>query len=147
VAYRSGFLLFLALGAFACTDEASEQATRETAFEESMRNVVLEGSFTVTGRDDDARRTERYEIEKAVHLAGDVWTFHARIQYGEHDVTAPIPVRLVWADDTPMVTLTDISIPGLGDDFTARVVFFRDHYSGMWWHGETGGNMFGVIRR
>lgn len=112
-----------------------------------MRNVVLEGSFTVTGRDDDARRTERYEIEKAVHLAGDVWTFHARIQYGEHDVTAPIPVRLVWADDTPMVTLTDISIPGLGDDFTARVVFFRDHYSGMWWHGETGGNMFGVIRR
>lgn len=147
MAYRSGFVLLLALSLIGCGDETSEQAQREEAFRESMQNVVLEGSFTVTGRDGAAPRTERYEIEKVVHLAGDVWTFHARIQYGDHDVTAPVPVRLVWADDTPMVSLTDVSIPGLGDDFTARVVFFRDHYSGMWWSGETGGNMFGVIRR
>jgi hypothetical protein len=44
------------------------------------------------------------------------------------------------------VTLTDADIPGVGT-FTARVVFFRDHYSGMWWHGETGGNQFGRILR
>ena len=46
-----------------------------------------------------------------------------------------------------MVSLTDMSIPGLGEGFTARVVFFRDHYSGMWWHGEVGGNMFGRVLR
>jgi hypothetical protein len=52
----------------------------------------------------------------------------------------------MWAGDTPVVTLTDAEIPGVGT-FTARVVFFRDHYSGMWWHGETGGNQFGRILR
>ena len=111
-----------------------------------MQNVVLEGFFTVTGREDsDRRRPERYEISSVSHVAGDLWTFNSRIQYGDHDVTAPIPVKLIWADDTPMVSLTDMSIPGLGEGFTARVVFFRDHYSGMWWHGEVGGNMFGRI--
>jgi hypothetical protein len=31
--------------------------------------------------------------------------------------------------------------------YTARVMFFEDHYSGYWKHGDVGGNMFGVIRR
>lgn len=125
-----------------------ERARLEAKFAESMRNVAMEGSFTVTGRGDDAKlRPERYEIEKAVHLTGDLWTIHARIQYGDHDFTAPVPVRLLWAGDTPVISLTDVSLPGSDAKFTARVVLFRDHYSGMWWHGETGGNQFGRIVR
>lgn len=128
-------------------DEQTEQELREAAFAESMQNVVLVGSFTVTGRGDDRKlREERYEIEKAVKRIGDLWTIHARIQYGEHDVTAPVPVNLLWAGDTPVISLTDVTIPNMGT-FTARVAFYRDHYSGMWWHGETGGNMFGRIVR
>ncbi|MBI1357659.1 MAG: hypothetical protein GC160_25235 [Acidobacteria bacterium] len=113
-----------------------------------MRNVVLEGFFTVTGKGDDSKlRQERYEVEKAVKVAGDLWTIHARIQYGDHDFTAPVPVRLLWAGDTPVISLTDVELPGAGAAFTARIVFYRDHYSGMWWHGETGGNQFGRIVR
>ena len=128
--------------------DAAERERREAEFAESMRNVVMEGHFTVTGRGDDAKiRPERYEIEKAVHVAGDIWTIHARIVYGDHDFTAPVPVKLLWAGDTPVISLTDVSLPGSSGSFTARVVIFRDHYSGMWWHGETGGNQFGRIVR
>jgi hypothetical protein len=137
-------------GLLACGSEpitADEQARLEKEFQESMTDVVLVGNFTVTGRGDDARlRPERYEVKSVNHVAGDIWTFTTRIQYGDHDVTVPVPVKLMWAGDTPVVTLTDAEIPGVGT-FTARVVFFRDHYSGMWWHGETGGNQFGRILR
>jgi len=128
--------------------DAQERAKLEAEFERSMRNVVMEGFFTVTGRGDDGKlRPERYEVEKAVKVAGDLWTIHARIQYGDNDYTAPVPVLLRWAGDTPVVSLTDVELPGVKGSFTARVVFYRDHYSGMWWHGETGGNQFGRIIR
>ena len=38
------------------------------------------------------------------------------------DVTLPIVVTMVWAGDTPMITLTDFAIPSMGT-FTARVFF------------------------
>ncbi len=139
-------VLTLACGSAELTQD--ERARLEAEFAESMRNVVMEGHFTITGRGDDAKlRPERYEVEKVVHVTGDLWTVHARIQYGDHDFTAPIPIKLLWAGDTPVISLTDISLPGSEAAFTARVVIFRDHYSGMWWHGETGGNQFGRIVR
>jgi hypothetical protein len=141
--------IVVALGLVACGGAISdeEQARLEEEFVASMTDVVLEGNFTLTGRGDDSElRKERYEVSSVTHVAGDIWTFMARIQYGDHDVTVPVPVRLQWAGDTPVVTLTDADIPGVGT-FTARVVFYRDHYSGMWWHGETGGNQFGRILR
>lgn len=122
-----------------------------------MRGAVLVGNFTVfgqAGQPEGAQgaaqqvqlRQERYEIEKVVKRAGDIWTFHARIQFGDNDVTVPVPVRLDWAGDTPMVSVTDLGIPGLGS-YTARVVFYRDSYAGMWWGATHGGNMFGTIER
>ena len=135
---------------------SDEQQALEQAFEESMRGAVLDGHFTVfqgeganpAGAEGEPvkLRSERYEIEKAVKLAGDVWTFHARIQFGDKDVTLPVPVTLTWAGDTPVVGVTDLGLPGLGS-YTARVVFYRDSYAGMWWGGKHGGNLFGTIER
>jgi hypothetical protein len=148
-------LLFSACSEDPVSPEA--QQALEQAFEDSMRGAVLDGHFTIfshggsadTSGDDGEPvklRTERYEIEKAVKRAGDIWTFHARIQFGETDVTLPVPVRLAWAGDTPVVSVTDLGLPGLGS-YTARVVFYRDSYAGMWWGGKHGGNLFGRIER
>ena len=134
------------LGACASEPTDSERSALEEEFERSMRNVRLEGHFTVAGEAEPRLRPERYEIERVERVAGNLWTVHARIQYGDHDVAAPVPVNLLWAGDTPVITLTDVGIPGLGT-FTARVAFYRDRYAGMWWHGETGGNQFGRIVR
>jgi hypothetical protein len=120
----------------------AEQEAREEAFRQSMSGVVLEGFFTVG--DGAELRKERYEIAKVSKLGGDIWVFQARIQYGSRDVTVPVPVRMEWAGDTPVLSLTEVAIPGLGT-FTARVLFYDDQYVGVWRHGEVGGLHFGRI--
>ena len=120
----------------------AEQAAREEAFRQSMSGVVLEGYFTVG--DGAELREERYEIAKVSKLGGDIWVFQARIQYGSRDVTVPVPVRMEWAGDTPVLSLTEVAIPGLGT-FTARVLFYDEQYVGAWRHGEVGGLHFGQI--
>ena len=137
-------LLFAACGD--STPEEAAQARREADFKASMENVVMEGWFNVLGRGDDSRlREERYEIQGVTKVAGDLWTITARVQYGDHDFTAPFPVKIVWAEDTPVISITDFKLPGMDEGFTARVAFYRDRYSGMWWHGETGGQQFGRL--
>ena len=134
-----------------------EQQALEHQFEESMRGAVLDGNFTLvrtdgtaspdSGQDTPAKlRRERYVIEKVVKRSGNLWTFHARIEFGDTDVTLPVPVQLLWAGDTPVVSVTDLGLPGLGQ-YTARVAFYRDFYAGMWWGRSHGGNMFGRIER
>ena len=122
----------------------AEQAQREKEFQEMMTGATMEGYFTMDGRDPATPRQETYHIQSVSKLAGNYWTFQARMQYGERDVTLPIPVHIEWAGDTPVITLTDAEIPGLGT-FTARVLFYRGRYAGTWSHGERGGNQFGRI--
>jgi hypothetical protein len=100
----------------------------EKEFEKRMNGCVLAGSFTVTGKEDDRKLTEeRYTISKCQKLTEDKWLFQARIQYGEHDVDLPLTLDVHWAGDTPVITLTDLSVPGLGT-FTARVLVYRDRH-------------------
>jgi len=51
-----------------------------------------------------------------------------------------------WAGDTPVITLTNLGIPGLGT-FTSRVVIYDNRYAGTWQHDKVGGNLFGRIER
>ena len=118
---------------------------RERAFAERMRNVVLVGHFTLEGRERRDGIPERYEISDVTKLDGDRWRFNVRLTYGSVDATLPVIVPIVWAGDTPMVSITDFAIPGLGDEFGARVVFYDSRYAGTWDHGEYGGLMYGTI--
>lgn len=118
----------------------------EQEFTERMANSVLVGRFVVTGSEESMPRPERYEIESVTKVGEDQWRFVARIQYGDNNVTVPIVVTMLWAGDTPMVSLTDLMVPTLGT-FTARVIFYRDRYAGTWQHGEVGGHLFGAIEK
>ena len=118
----------------------------EQEFAERMANSVLVGRFVIAGSEDSVPRPERYEIEGVTKVGEDQWSFTARIQYGDTNVTLPVVVTMLWAGDTPMVSLTDLTIPLLGT-FTARVIFYRDRYAGTWQHDEVGGHLFGVIEK
>lgn len=118
---------------------------REREFTEQMRNVVLIGNFTIEGRERQDGLPERYEITDVSKLEGDRWRFNARVKYGNVDVTLPVVVPMVWAGDTPMISITDFAIPGLGEEFGARVVFYDNRYAGTWDHGEYGGMMYGTV--
>ncbi|MEO2019150.1 MAG: hypothetical protein ABGZ53_32805 [Fuerstiella sp.] len=127
--------------------QADELEPREKAFSERMSNVTLVGAFTVDGKTDGPPRSERYEIKSVTKLGGNLWTFLTRVKYGKIDTKVPITVPLEWAGDTPMVSLTDATLPGLGAGFSARVIFHDGRYAGTWQHGPVGGHMFGRIEK
>ena len=124
---------------------AQEQLERE--FEDTLSGSVLTGRFTLSDAPKDAPlKEEKYTLEKVTKVAGNTWLFQTRIQYGDHDVTVPLPLEVRWAGDTPIITLTDMLVPGLGT-FTARVIIFRGQYAGTWSGGNHGGHVFGTIQK
>jgi hypothetical protein len=120
---------------------------REQAFVDQMDHCALVGTFTVDGRDDKPARPERYEINGATKIRDDNWLIHARIVYGEIDVVVPVPVRMNWAGDTPVLSVTNLAIPLVGEQFTARLLFYDGRYAGTWAHGKVGGHMMGKIEK
>ena len=134
-----------------------DRAALEQQLEKTLTGVVMVGSFTVNVKakeplpDPGAKpaaspKTERYAISSAKKIKDDLWLIGARMQWGSKDVTMPVPVYIQWAGDTPVITLTDMTIPGLGV-FTARVLIYRGQYAGTWQHGEVKGQMFGKLER
>ena len=119
----------------------------EQQFQEMLSGVTLVGHFTITGEGDSGTlREEKYTITKVTKLSDDYWFFFARIQYGGRDVTVPLKLEVKWADDTPIITLTDLEMPNLGT-YTARVIIYRGQYAGTWSGGRYGGHLFGTITK
>ncbi len=138
----------LALGillAGSLTAQAPVLTAAEKAFQESLQNVTLTGYYT-TG-DGNELRQDRYVIEKIGKAGENLWKFDVRIQYNGKDIAIAIPVPILWAGETPVVTLTNFTVPGSGT-FTARVLFHDGAYVGTWQSsGGHGGKMFGAIRK
>ena len=119
----------------------------EQRFQEMLSGVTLTGHFTITGAADSSTlREEKYTIIKVTKLSNDYWLFFTRIQYGGRDVTVPLKLEVKWAEDTPIITLTDLELPNLGT-FTARVIIYRGQYAGTWSSDKHGGHLFGIITK
>jgi hypothetical protein len=124
-----------------------DRATLEKEFSEKLTGAALVGAFTVDGQTSDKPpHTERYELESVTKATGDLWIFVARMKHGGGEVKIPLTIKVLWAGDTPMISLTDFEIPAMGT-FTARVFFYGDRYAGTWQHGPVGGHMFGKIEK
>jgi hypothetical protein len=158
--WRGVFLLGLLsacpLGAFSA-EEAKQQndqkpaeaklSAAERKFQQTMSGAVLVGHFTTAGAEPaDKLNEERYEIRKVAKVAGkqNTWRFFVRIRYDELDVTLPLDLEVFWAADTPVITLTNFTIPALGT-FSARVLVYGQRYAGTWQHGDKGGHLFGRV--
>ncbi len=135
------------------------QEELEKQFAETMTGATLMGFFTHSskagegaaeaGKPDANRpmaplKPDRYTLGKVSKMKDDYWLIEARIQYEKHDFSLPLTVRVKWAGDTPVITLTDLTIPGFGT-FTSRVLMFRGQYAGTWAHDDRGGQLFGKI--
>ena len=122
----------------------------EKQFQETFDNVMLRGHFRLTQGDKlGPQQEELYGVQSVTKLLGNRWNFNGvRIKYGGKDVTLPfpIPVDVVWAGDTPVISVTDLNIPGVGT-YTARVMVFRDIYTGAWFASDHGGSMAGSISK
>jgi hypothetical protein len=124
-----------------------DQVELDKKFAEDMSGVVFAGSYSVTrGGKETPAEMEKYTITRVTKSKDDYWIFAARIQYGKRDITIPMSLQVKWAGDTPVITLTDLTIPGLGT-FTSRVLIYGDRYAGTWQHGKTGGHLWGRIEK
>jgi hypothetical protein len=131
----------------AAADAGDHQAELEAKLSKMLSGATLEGSYTLSGPGADGAKLarEKYTLGEVKKVAGDVWQFPARIQYGGKDVTIPILLPIRWAGDTPLVVVDEVTLPGFGT-VSARVLFFNGHYAGYWKHGDHSGNLFGEIR-
>ncbi len=105
------------------------------------------GQFSLDGMDNENLTKEEYYILSAEKMEeGDYWKLVARIKYGTHDLTVPLPLEVKWAGETPVITVDKMAVPGLGT-FDARVLIRRGKYSGTWAHNDVGGHLFGEIEK
>lgn len=121
-----------------------DQAALEKAFADKLSDSTLVGTFTIDGK--AGTKPDRYRVVSAKKIKDADWVFTATMKVGEKEVDIPIPIKVYWADDTPVMSLTDLSIPGVGT-FTSRVMFFGDRYAGTWQHGDHGGTFSGLIEK
>ncbi len=126
--------------------DVSSLTERERMFAEQLKASSLVGRFTLDGREDRQAVPDRYDISSVEKLDGDRWRFNVRMRYGSIDATLPVVLPLTWVGDTPMINITDFSIPTLGT-FTVRLFFHDDRYAGIWENPKIGGHMFGRIEK
>jgi hypothetical protein len=125
------------------TQPATAQADLDKKFQETMTNATMTGHFIVSGNEQN-QHNDHYTIVSAKKLMGDLWVITAKIEYRGEAVAIPLVVPVKWAGDTPVIGVTDMSIPGMGS-YTARVMIYKDQYTGMWDAGTHGGLMWGKI--
>ena len=114
----------------------------EKEFQDAMQGVRLEGQSTRDGQ--PGLSEDKYDIEKVVKTGDDQWTVYVHVEMRGQSMTLPLPLQIKWAGDTPMITLTDQALPGMGT-YTARVLVYRGQYAGTWSGRNGGGKVFGKL--
>ncbi|QDT50066.1 hypothetical protein Pan258_41220 [Symmachiella dynata] len=132
--------------ALQAADEApagEELNPHEAQFQKMLKGAELIGNFSVIkdGQESEPKK-DTYKIVDLKKMPNGFWLF--TFQYGDKPAI-PMPLPVKWADDTPMISLTKVAIPGLGT-FSCRVLFHEGQYAGTWRHGEVIGNMWGVVK-
>jgi hypothetical protein len=139
------------------TQAVRDQAALEREFQATMSGAVLVGRFSDAARPDAPPKEDRYTIQRVSKItddagagagdgAGDRWLFLCRIPFGTKDLAVPLTIPVKWAGDTPVISVTDMTIPGMGT-YSARVMIYGDQYAGTWRGGTHGGHLWGRIER
>jgi hypothetical protein len=132
------------------TEASSDKSTLnaeelEAKFKETLSKATLSGRWcSIKNGDLGEEKADKYTINSVAKISGDTWVINARIQYGQRDIIAPIPVKVKWAGDTPVIIVDKVGIPG-GSVYSARVMIFEKTYAGTWTGGDHGGLLNGII--
>ncbi len=140
------------------TAKPKEAAPKAAAEKPKLTSAELEAKFiatlskaTMTGRwcliQDGAltpEKEEKYTILGAKKLEGDSWVIGTKMNYGGREIIAPIPVKVQWAGDTPVIIVDKMTVPG-GGTYSARVLIYENTYAGTWSGGSKVGLLSGMI--
>ncbi|MEM6979421.1 MAG: hypothetical protein AAF539_07095 [Planctomycetota bacterium] len=130
------------------TESSSSDASaegRESRFAAYLTGATFTGNFTSDNRANEPPKPESYVIDSCRYIASnDKYELKVQIKYGKTDGTFPILLDVLWAGSTPVITLDNVWIPGLGT-FSSRVIVRNGRYAGTWQHDAKGGHLYGQI--
>ncbi|MDA7979785.1 MAG: hypothetical protein MPJ50_13540 [Pirellulales bacterium] len=124
----------------------TKQEELEKKFQELLSGSKFVGRYTVSEDLNEKPKADEYHIQSVTKVEVDKWRFVARVKYGNVDLNVPMVLSVKWAGDSPVITLDELSIPGLGT-FSARVVIHGNKYAASWDGGDHGGFMWGKIEK
>lgn len=117
----------------------------EAKFKSTMTRATMAGRWcSIKDGALGPEKEDKYTIVGVNKVGADAWLINARIQYGNKDIVAPIPVQVKWAGDTPVIIVDKFPMPG-GGTYSARVLIYDHTYAGTWTGGEHAGLLNGVI--
>jgi hypothetical protein len=129
--------------ALCAQDQAPTLNDAEKKFQATMENVTLVGYYTFGDSAD--LKADQYRVEHITKVKEDTWNFEARFKMGQRDMKVTLPIPVKFAGDTPVISLTNYSVMGMGS-FSARIVFYDGAYAGTWAaSADHRGVMFGKI--
>jgi hypothetical protein len=125
--------------------QTADRSKREKDLAERLSNARMIGFYVTEGQNGPPQQ-DSYTLGKVDKADGDKWTFQARIEFNKKTLTVPLEIPIYWANETPVITVTDFTIPGMGT-YTARVMIHGDHYAGTWSSPNHGGYLWGRIQK
>ena len=130
----------------AVNDQQALIERREADFADLLTGARLVGFFTQSDKPDEAPKEDSYTLTRVSKAEEDRWLFEASIEFGASHVPIRLKLPVLWAGDSPVISVTDMSFPMLGS-YTARVLFHGDEYIGIWSGKDHGGKMWGRVVR
>jgi hypothetical protein len=124
----------------------------EAKFIAMLKNATLKGTWAPVqqGKLGAEKGNDSYRIARVEKMDGDKWSIVSKFSYNGQQVEFPIPATVKFAGDTAILILDNVRAGQGKANWSARVMFHDDVYTGRWWettNREHGGTIAGTITR
>ena len=84
------------------SDKKMDRGALEKEFAGKLSGATLSGSFSLDGKDNGSNKPDRYKLVSAKKIQGDDWVITSKMKVGDNELDIPVPLKVYWADDTPV---------------------------------------------
>jgi hypothetical protein len=122
----------------------------ESKFIAMLKNSTLQGTWAPVqkGQLGTEKKDEVYRIVRAEKKEGDKWAIVSLFEGQGKQIEYPIPAVVKFAGDTAVLILDNVQAGPGKANWSARVMFHENVYTGRWWetaNREHGGTVAGTI--
>ena len=122
----------------------------EAVFIAMLKNATLKGTWAPVAQNQlgSQRTDEGYRIARVEKKDADNWVVVSLVNFQGREIEYPFPAVVKFAGDTAVLILDNVRAGQGAANWSARVMFFENIYSGRWWetaNREHGGTVAGTI--
>lgn len=142
----------LCFSLIAVSVQAQGEVDMEAKFIAMLKNSTLKGTWAPIQRSElgAEKKDEGYRIVRVEKKEGDQWALVTLYEFRGRQVEFPMPATVKFAGDTAVLILNNVRAGQGQANWSARVMFHDDVYTGRWWettNREHGGTVVGTITR